>query len=46
MKVTSAEKAWKKAREIGKRRLPGVSASKWLDETRGPVELPQVKRKL
>jgi AbrB family looped-hinge helix DNA binding protein len=34
------ENAWKKARGIGRRRLPAADAKAWLDQTRGPVELP------
>jgi AbrB family looped-hinge helix DNA binding protein len=39
------ENAWKKARGIGRRRLPATDAEDWLEQTRGPVELPPVRRK-
>jgi AbrB family looped-hinge helix DNA binding protein len=39
------ESAWEKARGIGRKRLPAASAKDWLDQTRGPVELPPIRRK-
>ena len=39
------EDAWRKVRGIGKKRLPVSGTMEWLDETRGPVELPVVRRK-
>lgn len=37
--------AWGKVRGIGKKRLPAASIEGWLEHTRGPVELPPVRRK-
>ena len=38
------EKAWIKARGIAKRRLPAKNSRDWLDQTRGPVELPPERK--
>ncbi len=34
------EDAWKKVRGIGRERHPAAETKAWLDQTRGPVELP------
>ncbi len=34
------EAAWKRVRGIGKKRIPAASTKAWLEQTRGPVELP------
>jgi AbrB family looped-hinge helix DNA binding protein len=39
------ENAWKTARGIGKKQVPAANTDDWLDQTRGPVELPPAKRK-
>ena len=39
------QRAWEKIRGIGKKRLPAASIPDWLEETRGPVELPPQRRK-
>jgi AbrB family looped-hinge helix DNA binding protein len=39
------EDAWEKVRGIGKKRLPAASTMEWLDETRGPVELPPTRKR-
>ena len=39
------ESAWEKARGIGRKRIPAPSAKDWLDQTRGPVELPPIRGK-
>lgn len=39
------ESAWKKARGIGRKRLPAASTKDWLNQTRGPVELPPARSK-
>ena len=38
------EAAWKKVRGFGKKRLPASSTENWLNETRGPVELPPLPK--
>lgn len=39
------ESAWKKARGIGRKRLPAADTKAWLDQTRGAVELPPANRR-
>jgi AbrB family looped-hinge helix DNA binding protein len=39
------EKAWQQARGIGRRRLPAKNTRDWLEQSRGPVELPPARRK-
>ena len=39
------ESAWKKARGMGLKRLPARNTEEWLNETRGPIELPPVRHK-
>ena len=38
-------RAWDKVRGIGKKRLPAGSTKDWLEQSRGPVELPTARRK-
>ena len=39
------ESAWERVRRIGRKCVPATSAKDWLDQTRGPVELPPTSRK-
>jgi AbrB family looped-hinge helix DNA binding protein len=39
------ERAWKKVRGIGRKRGPALNTQDWLDQTRGPIELPPARRK-
>jgi AbrB family looped-hinge helix DNA binding protein len=35
---------WEKVRGIGKKRLPATTTKDWLEQIRGPVELPPARR--
>lgn len=38
-------RVWEKVRGVGKKRLPAGTIRDWLEQTRGPVELPPARRK-